>query len=88
MTTEPRPNTVFNSILPEMNREIASAPEKREANFCARRTDTVSRQRRQTVHTPPDWLLKRVYGAERGKRDKTARRLGALYFSSNNPTTA
>ena len=60
-----------------MNREIASAPEKIEADFCARRTAAVLRQRRRTVHTPPDWLLKPVYGAERGKREKTARRLGA-----------
>ena len=60
-----------------MNREIASAPEKSEADFCARRTAVVSRQRRRTVHTPPDWLLKRVYGAERGKREKTARRFVA-----------
>ena len=60
-----------------MNREIASAPEKSEADFCARRTAAVLRQRRRTVHTPPDWLLKRVYGAERGKLEKTARRLGA-----------
>ena len=66
-------------VIPEMNREIARAPEKSEADFCARRTAAVSRQRRRTVHTPPDWLLKRVYrhGAERGKREKTARRLGA-----------
>ena len=56
--------------------EIASAPEKSKAHFCARRTAAVSRQRRRTVHTPPDWLLKRVYGAERGK-EKTAWRLGA-----------
>ena len=60
-----------------MNREIASAPEKSEADFCARRTAAVSRQRRQTVNTPPDCPLKRVYGAERGKREKTARQLGA-----------
>ena len=69
------------SMIPtEMNREIASAPEKSESDFCARRTAAVSRQRRRTVHTPPDWLLKRLYGAERGKREKrekTARRLGA-----------
>ena len=64
-----------------MNREIASAPEKSEADFCARRTTAVSRQRRRTVHTPPVWLLKRVYGAERGKREKTARRLGARALS-------
>ena len=60
-----------------MNRENASAPEQSEADFCARRTAAVSRQRRRTVDTPPDWLLKRVYGAERGKREKMARRLGA-----------
>ena len=60
-----------------MNREIASAPEKSEADFWARRTAAVSRQRRRTVHTPPDWLLKRVYGAEGGKPEKTAWRLGA-----------
>ena len=52
-----------------------------EADFCARRTAAVSRQRRRTVHTPPDWLLKRVYGAERGKREKTAWRLGARALS-------
>ena len=61
-------------VQAEMNREVASAPEKTEADFCARRTAAVSRQRHRTEHTPPDWLLKRVYGAERGKREKTARR--------------
>ena len=60
-----------------MNREIASAPEKSEADFCARRTAAISRQRRRNIHMPPDWLLKGVYGADRGKREKTARRLGA-----------
>ena len=71
----PKLNYLF--VVSEMNREIASTPEKSEVDFCARRTAAVSRQRRRTVHTPPDWLLKRVYGAERGKREKTARRLGA-----------
>ena len=60
-----------------MNREIDSAPEKSEADFGARRAAGLSRQRRRTVHTPPDWLFKRVYGAERGKRENTAGRLGA-----------
>ena len=55
-----------------MNREIASAPEKSEADFCARRAAALSRPRYGTVHTPPDWLLKRVYGTEHGKREKTA----------------
>ena len=64
-------------LVSEMNREIASAPEKSEADFCARRAAALSRPRGRTVHTPPDWLLKRVYGAERGKRERTARRLGA-----------
>ena len=41
-------------ILTEMNREIASAPEKSEADFCARRTAALSRPQHQTVHTPPD----------------------------------
>ena len=52
-------------VSPEMNREIASAPEKSEADFCSRRAAALSRPRHRTVHTPPDWLLKRVYGAER-----------------------
>ena len=69
--------SMLNCAQPGMNREIASAPEKSEADFCVRRTAAVSRQRCRTVHTPPDWLLKRVYGVERGKREKTARRLGA-----------
>ena len=76
----------------------------KSVDFCVRRTAAVSRQRRRTVHTPPDWLLKRVYGVERGKREKTARRLGAralnvcmlerpalavsVYFSRDNSTTA
>ena len=67
----------FSLFVAQMNREIASAPGKSEADFCARRTAVISQQRRRTVHTPPDWLLKRVYGGERGKREKTARRLGA-----------
>ena len=90
-------------IQPEMNREIASAPKKSEVDFYARRAAALSRPRHRTVHTPPDWLLKRVYGTERSKREKTARRLGAralswsgparralavsVYFSRNNPTT-
>ena len=60
-----------------MNREIASAPEKSEADFCARRAAALSWPRHRTVHTPPDWMLKRVYGAVRGKREKTVLRLGA-----------
>ena len=59
--------------ITEMNREIASAPKKSEANFCERRATALSRPRHRTVHTPPDWLLKRVYGAEWGKREKSAR---------------
>ena len=67
---------ILHYILPEMNREIASSPEKSEADFCARHAAALSRPRHRTVHTPPDWLLKRVYGAERGKREKTAQLLG------------
>ena len=68
---------LYQRVLSEMNREIASAPEKSEADFGAQRAAGLSRQRHRTVHTPPDWLFKRVYGAKRGKRENTARRLGA-----------
>ena len=51
--------------LAEMNREIASnanAPEKSEADFCARRAAALSRPRHGTVHTPPENLHKdKVY---------------------------
>ena len=43
-----------------MNREIASAPEKSEADFCELRAAALSRPRHGTVHTLHDWLLKRV----------------------------
>ena len=64
-------------LEPEMNREIASAPEKSEARFCARRTAAVARPTQEPCAHFPDWSLKRAHGAGRGKREKTARRLGA-----------
>ena len=60
-----------------MNREIASAPEKSEASFCARRTAAVARPSQEPCAHFPNWSLKRAHGAGRGKREKMARRLGA-----------
>ena len=60
-----------------MNREIASAPEESEASFCARRTAAVSWPSVEPCAHFPDWSLERAHGAGRGKREKTARPLGA-----------
>ena len=77
-------------VDPEMNREIASAPEKSEASFCARRTAAVARPPQEPCADFPDWSLKRAHGAGWGKREETTRRLGAralnLCIYSSGPT--
>ena len=65
------------SMKPEMNREIASASEKSEASFYARRTAAVSRSSIEPCAHLPDWSLERAHGAGRRKRERTARRLDA-----------
>ena len=75
--TPPYRNSLYFLLLPEMNREIASAPEKSEASFCARRTAAVLRPSMEPWAHFPDWSLERAHGAGRGKREKTAPRLGA-----------
>ena len=60
-----------------MNREIASAPEKSEASFCARRIAAVSTPSMEPCAHFPDWSLERAHGAGWRKREKTGRRLGA-----------
>ena len=50
-----RPNQQH-SLTPEMNREIASAPEKSEASFCAQRTAAVSQPSGRTMRTF-SWLV-------------------------------
>ena len=64
-------------VVTEMNREIASTPEKSEASFCARRTAAVSRPSMELCAHFPDWSMERAHGAGRGKWEKTARRLDA-----------
>ena len=59
-----------------MNREIASAPEKSEASYCARYTAAVSRPSMEPCAHFPDWSLERAHGAGWGKREMTARRFG------------
>ena len=58
-----------------MNREIASAPEKSEASFCAWRTTAVLWPSMESCAHFPDWSLERAHGAGRGSG---RRRLGGL----------
>ena len=62
-------------LILEMNREIASAPEKSEARFCGRRIAAVSRPSMEPCPHFPEWSMVRAHGAGRGSG---RRRLGGL----------
>ena len=60
-----------------MNREIASAPEKSVASFCARRTAAVWRPSGRTMRKFSCLVVGTCVWSGRRKRQKTAWRLGA-----------